>query len=173
MSVPYHADPEVTARALAELRARAAAQIATVARLRAEREAADEEVKGLEATFFASIEEQLARVYDASQRLVLAEQEARALALDIYLNDPTSKSPVPGAKIRVTRQAKYDATAALEWAKREMRVAVVPESLDTKQMDRFLLGLDTPNAVTFYHRIIETPTVALDKVLPTPTEATA
>ena len=163
-------DPEILARALATERAAAAERIETVRRLRDELAAVDATVEAAERAFFASIQTDTDRQHALTAALALAEQEARAIALDIYYADPSSKKPVAGASIRVKQSVTYSATEALAWAKQK-QMFLVPEMLDAKALDKFLLN--NAAEIGLGYTITETPTVALDKELPTPTEATA
>ena len=100
-STPYTPAPDVKARAVETLSAEAVERLATVARLRAELEAADAEVETQETAFFSSIAPLTARTADLKVQVTLAEQEAKALALELYRADPSSKKPVAGASIRI------------------------------------------------------------------------
>ena len=168
-STPYTPAPDVKARAVETLRAEAVERLATVARLRAELEDADAEVETQETAFFSSIAPLTARTADLKVQVTLAEQEAKALALELYRADPSSKKPVAGASIRIKSGVVYDHAKAFLWATAK-GLFVTPPMLDQKALDKFLLTEPTVDDLPY--TITETATVALDATLPTP-EATA
>ena len=165
MSTAYQPDPTVKARAVETTRAEAVERLAHVARLRDQLAEVDAEVETQERAFFASLVPLTDRQHDTKAQLVIAEQEARALALDLYHADPTNNRPVAGASIKVRRGVEYRREDAERWTA-EKGLFRIPETVDTKALEKFLLNNESP--IGMEYAITETPTVALASVLPTP-----
>lgn len=141
-----------------------AATIAAVKRVvELRKQAADVtvEVAGLEAALFESetYKKAKARRAELSAALLEAESVAKQAGVDLY-GITLEKKPAPGVGIRVNRSARYDAVAALAWA-REKKLFLVPEQLDTKALDKMLLGLAADAAIGLDFTIDETPAATL------------
>jgi hypothetical protein len=81
-----------------------------------------------------------ATVKRLGDELAAADREARESGLIVYALDDSNKKPVAGVGIRDERSVRYDAAVALEWAKKDARLFVLPESLDRKALDKHLLA---------------------------------
>jgi hypothetical protein len=163
MAAPYTPDPTVKARAVETTRAEAIERLAHVARLRDQLAQLDAEIETQERAFFASLVPLTDRQHDTKAQLTIAEQEARALALDLYHADPTNNRPVAGASIKVRRGVEYRREDAERWTA-EKGLFRIPETVDTKALEKFLLANESPLGLAY--TVTETPTVALDSTLP-------
>ena len=102
----------------------------------------------------------------AEADVAAAEADVRSLARAHY--DATKQTkPIPGIEIKVFKVLRYEPTRAFEWA-RETKLALVPQSLDTKAFEKIASVTDLP----FVTRE-EDPRVQLGKVIDVPTDVPA
>ena len=97
----------------------------------------------------------------AEVAVMQAEADVRTLARAHY--DATRQTkPIPGIEVKLFKVLKYEAARAFEWA-RETKLALVPESLDTKAFEKIASVTDLP----FVTRE-EDPRVQLGKTIDVP-----
>lgn len=150
---------EARDRALANLRTETLERVRQVQTLRERREHLAAVLASREAAFRQTIATETAELEAVKTQLALAERTVKELALDAFRADPANKQPAPGVGIRVSRSVEYDRATFLTWAKQK-GLFLIPESLDTKALEKFLLGQE-PGSLDVPYRIVEEPVATL------------
>lgn len=117
-------------------------QVREVAQRRAERDALAAEIKDARAAFEATLGDRLARLKGLNEAVAMSEDAAKKLAEAIY-ETTKEKKPVDGVAIKVMTRLEYDDDAALAWA-RQTGMAIIPESLDRKALERIAKATPLP-----------------------------
>ena len=116
-------------------------------------------------------------INDHAERLRVAEEQVRALALAAHDLDGTKK-PATGCEVVIRTTYSYDDAAALKWAETALPTAIV-RKLDTKAIDKiastgvlpFAVKIDTPSvriASDLTDYLPTTPAAAVADDIPCP-----
>jgi hypothetical protein len=142
--------------------------LAELAAVRAASVTLNEAMHAAKAKFQAEHVELTNAINDHAERLRVAEEQVRALALAAHDLDGTKK-PAPGADVVIRTTYSYDDAAAMAWAETALPNAI-RRTLDTKAIDK----IASTGALPFATKI-ETPSVRiasdLSDYLPTPETA--
>lgn len=107
-----------------------------------------EELDKLKEQYDADNFELIANLEDAKNKVSSLETNTKERILGIYAN--TGKKTMEfGVVVKIDTEYLYDDDAALDWAKENMRVFILPETLDTKAFHKALTTMkNTPEFVT-------------------------
>lgn len=163
MGAPVVQDPQVIAAAVATRQTLITEKVRTLAALRSTATTVAEAVSASRAEHEARIATEVAKAKALAAQVEVAEAEVRALGLELYALDPSSKQVAAGVSVKERSSLSYRTDDALEWA-RETKMALLPESLDTKTFEKIAKTVD----LGFVATIVE-PTIQiasdLDKAL--------
>ena len=161
MTQPYTPDPAARTAALDRLRAEIVNRVYTLAKLREYESRKAKELAVEREAFEARTLEQREQLERAKHFTGTAERELRALALDYWNADPSEKQITTGVSIAIRKGVEYDADRALAWAK-EKGMFLVPESLNAKALDKFLLTNESEISLKYSRTDAPTVTLATD-----------
>lgn len=125
--------------------------LAELAAIRAASVTLNEAMHAAKAKFQEQHVELTNAINDHAERLRVAEEQVRMLALTAHDIDGTKK-PAPGADVVIRTTYRYDESEALTWAETALPTAIV-RKLDTKAIDKiastgvlpFAEKVDTPS----------------------------
>ena len=153
---------------LDQRRAELRAKVAELHDLRIASADADYIVETLKARLLGTMTDESAAALTANANVRYAEIEVKALAIDLYRLDPSSKQVAPGVSIAVRVGVNIAPAEALRWATSH-DMFLLPVTADLKAMEKFCLATTLP--LDLAATVVETPTVRLASDLSAALEA--
>lgn len=149
--------PDLGAATLEQRRDEIRTKVALLHILRTNSAAADAVAETREAELLATMALESGVARSAADLVLSAERELKALAIDFYRLDPSSKQVAPGVSIAVRVGVLIDPAEAERWTLAH-DLFRVPSSVDLKALEKFAVGsIPADLAAT----VTETPTVRL------------
>ena len=159
--------PDISLATLDQRRAELRAKVAELHDLRIASADADHIAETREAELLAAMTDESGAARAAADLVQTAEREVKALAIDLYRLDPSSKQVAPGVSIAVRVGVLITPAEAERWTLAH-DVFRVPSTVDIKALEKFAVGsLPADLAAT----VVETPTVRLASDLSAALEA--
>jgi len=153
---------------LDQRRAELRAKVAELHDLRIASADADHIAETREAELLAAMTDESGAARAAADLVQTAEREVKALAIDLYRLDPSSKQVAPGVSIAVRVGVNIAPAEALRWATSH-DMFLLPVTADLKAMEKFCLATTLP--LDLAATVVETPTVRLASDLSAALEA--